>query len=122
MAGWFRLFGSKSKRNDENAKAQDAEAFFLDPDDAKSMGDIDYMRTVKAVRKTFPKTVSWGESFATVDEVSALNKVSSVDGVPITPSPSPEAAPEPIETPTFQRRQTDSSMDVFRKMAKDLNK
>ena len=121
MAGWFRLFGSKSKRQDDgdDTANQTSQAFFLDPDDAKTMGDIDYMRTVKTVRKTFPKTAGWGDRFELVEETSALNKASSVDGVSIEPPP---AAPtsEPTEAPNFQRRQADSSMDLFRNMAKDL--
>jgi hypothetical protein len=32
--------------------------FFLDPDDAMTMGDINYMRTSKRTRRTFPKTAS----------------------------------------------------------------
>ena len=32
--------------------------YFLDEDDSKSFGNIDYMRTSKVTRRTFPKTAS----------------------------------------------------------------
>jgi hypothetical protein len=54
MAGFFsNLFGRKNKDND-----QPKEAFFLESDDAKSMGDMDYMRTPNVIRRTFPKSAS----------------------------------------------------------------
>ena len=34
------------------------EEYFLDEDDSKSFGNIDYMRTSKVTRRTFPKTAS----------------------------------------------------------------
>ena len=34
------------------------EEYFLDEDDSKSFGNIDYMRTGKVTRRTFPKTAS----------------------------------------------------------------
>jgi hypothetical protein len=54
MAGFFsNLFGRKNKDSD-----QPKEAFFLESDDAKSMGDADYMRTPNVIRRTFPKSAS----------------------------------------------------------------
>jgi hypothetical protein len=47
----FGLFGKKDKKD----KSENTESsFFLDQDSAKTLGDIDYMRTPKAVRRTFP--------------------------------------------------------------------
>ena len=45
--------------------------FFLSPDDAMTMGDIEYMRKPKRVRRTFPKTASNKAGFAIETEVSA---------------------------------------------------
>ncbi|NJL51155.1 MAG: hypothetical protein HC930_01160 [Hydrococcus sp. SU_1_0] len=46
--------------------------FFLSPDDAMTMGDIDYMRTSKRTRRTFPKTLSNKDGFAVENEVSSM--------------------------------------------------
>lgn len=45
--------------------------FFLSPDDAMTMGDIEYMRKPKRVRRTFPKTAGNKGGFAIETEVSA---------------------------------------------------
>jgi hypothetical protein len=46
--------------------------FFLSPDDAMTMGDIDYMRTSKRTRRTFPKTLKNKDGFAVENEVSSM--------------------------------------------------
>jgi hypothetical protein len=46
--------------------------FFLSPDDAMTMGDINYMRTSKRTRRTFPKTLSNKDGFAVENEVSSM--------------------------------------------------
>jgi hypothetical protein len=46
--------------------------FFLDPDDAMTMGDINYMRTSKRTRRTFPKTASNKGGFAVENTVSSM--------------------------------------------------
>ena len=45
--------------------------FFLSPDDAQTMGDINYMRKPKRVRRTFPKTLKNPDGFAVEIEVSS---------------------------------------------------
>ena len=52
--------------------------FFLSPDDAMTMGDIDYMRTSKRTRRTFPKTLKNKDGFAIENEVSSLEDRSNV--------------------------------------------
>ena len=47
--------------------------FFLSPDDAMTMGDIEYMRTSKRTRRTFPKTLKNKDGFAIENEVSSLD-------------------------------------------------
>ena len=45
--------------------------FFLDPDDAQTLGDINYMRKSIRVRHTFPKTLKNPQGFAIEKEVSS---------------------------------------------------
>lgn len=52
--------------------------FFLSPDDAMTMGDIDYMRTSKRTRRTFPKTLSNKNGFAVENEVSSMEDRSNL--------------------------------------------
>ena len=47
--------------------------FFLEPDDAMTMGDINYMRKAKRTRRTFPKTLKNKDGFAFENEVSSLD-------------------------------------------------
>jgi hypothetical protein len=63
MGFWSRLFGGG---NDDAPKGE----YFLDDDAAKSMGNTDYMREVKTVRRTFPK-VADGEEFEQVNRISS---------------------------------------------------
>jgi hypothetical protein len=46
--------------------------FFLSPDDAMTMGDINYMRTSKRTRRTFPKTLKNKDGSAFENEVSSM--------------------------------------------------
>jgi hypothetical protein len=63
MGFWSRLFGGG---NNDAPKGE----YFLDDDAAKSMGNTDYMREVKTVRRTFPKGVN-GEEFEQVNRISS---------------------------------------------------
>jgi hypothetical protein len=46
--------------------------FFLSPDDAQTMGNIDYMRTTRRTRRTFPKTLKNKDGFAVENIVSSI--------------------------------------------------
>jgi hypothetical protein len=46
--------------------------FFLNPDDAMTMGDINYMRKATRTRRTFPKTLKNKDGFALDNEVSSI--------------------------------------------------
>jgi len=126
--------------------------FFLSPDDAMTMGDINYMRTSKRTRRTFPKTLANKDGFALENEVSSVenrnnafqasntNQNTTVNTV-FNPTPSSQSQPgitggsevnqtesisstqdvTPISTPA-KRRPADSSMDMFRNMAKDIRR
>ena len=121
--------------------------FFLEPDEAETMGDIKYMKRSVKVRKTFPKTLKNPEGFAIEKEFSATEggKVSPRSNVvaepaptpapaPVaapTPAPAPVAAPTPAPVavaattssavPTLQeRRKGDPGVNRFRDMARNI--
>ena len=126
MAGLFGLFGNKTKLVDEpdpvTPKAEKKEAFFLEPDQAQSLGDAEFMRTTITTRRTFPKTLS-GKGAAIVQEVSSMSKKQTKEGevpsISLNTSSLPESPTEPVKN---ERRTGDDSLDMFRKMAKDLKK
>jgi hypothetical protein len=96
-----------------------AESFFLEPDDAKSLGNVDYMRTARKVKKSFPTSRAWGAGFEEETVISAIEKVS--------PTQQPAAMPEvkiseAAKQETVQRRRAASDLDMFRSMAKDIRK
>jgi hypothetical protein len=95
-----------------------AESFFLEPDEAKSMGNIDYMRTARKVRKTYPTSKAWGAGFAEEKVVSAMEKGTKQPSTfEIELKAAEETAPE-----VTQRRKSTSDLDMFRNMAKDIRK
>lgn len=102
---------------DVSAPQQKAEAFFLSPDDAKTYGDIDFMRSAKSIRRTFPKGKT-GADNAFVQSVSSLEKQA---GQAFITSNSAEAQAAQNAEAT-ERRRADTSMDMFRNMARDMRK
>lgn len=135
MAGLFGFFGKK-KDNGGKDQAKPTETngskpeayYFLDADQAKSFGNIEYMRTAKTVRRTFPKTVGNGGTFERIQTVSTMEAVKAealksamakaeVDAAKAAANPS--AVQPGSET---ARRRSDSSMDIFRNMARDMRK
>ena len=113
----FGLFCKKDKKEDsENTES----SYFLDEDSAKTFGDIDYMRTPKAVRKTFP-TVNGVKGADIVSAFTATEKVENAE----TKAKAAQAS-ENISESTFEPKQintsVDSSMDIFLNMAKDIKK
>ncbi|MBF2027923.1 MAG: hypothetical protein IGS48_14360 [Oscillatoriales cyanobacterium C42_A2020_001] len=140
MTGFLRgFFGSKPK---DEASAQSEvkppkparereQAYYLDMDDARTMGNVEYMRTAKKVRRTFPKTVN-NEEIELEKEVSSMNMSDRKLGtqVPklslgsvVTSTPAAESnGSVPTNAQVSERRKADSSLDVFRNMAKDIRK
>ncbi|HIK44072.1 MAG TPA: hypothetical protein IGR64_04200 [Leptolyngbyaceae cyanobacterium M65_K2018_010] len=133
MTGFIRsLFGGKAKNpgeSDRPVKVQQPPtieraggSFYLDPDDAKTYGNIDYMRSAKTVRRTFAK--KRGET----GEKESIKKVSATEAVKLQESGLPEQPQSKVqptvqrETPKFDRRRTDTNLDMFRQMAKDMKK
>jgi hypothetical protein len=71
MTGFIRgLFGGKNSDQPEEPQG----AYFLDDDSAKSMGDVEYMRSVKATRRTFPISLATPDHIEIVQSVSAMDK------------------------------------------------
>jgi hypothetical protein len=78
MAGFFGLFSKKEE------DSQPKGSFFLDDESAKSMGDTEYMKAPKAVRRTFPAGGGAGH-FETTVTVSALKSSVSDSRKDFTP-------------------------------------
>jgi hypothetical protein len=133
VTGFIRgIFRSKPKADTEPQEAKPAkpqpqpkakrqpkakaEAYYLDADDAKTYGDIDFMRKATQTRRTFPKN-KFGDDNAFVQAVSSIEKL--VDEGKITQAEA-EAAIKDAEVEA--RRRSDSSMDMFRNMARDIRK
>lgn len=136
MVGFIKgLLGSKQKAEEvvvqkpeptpAAAAKQEATAFYLDADEAQSLGNLDYMRTAKAVRRTFPKTVNNAE-IEMVQKVSAMMKQAEGSSASIVQQAEGEAQTGETSAPTVdlvaERRRTDTSMDMFRSMAKGMKK
>ncbi len=125
--------------------------FFLEPDDAQTMGDINYMRKSVRVRRTFPKTLKNKDGFAIEKQVSASEDVALSDRNvgngfvssnffassnnsfaaqtqnTATQEPTNNNTQEPTNNTEStanpqERRQTDTSMDMFRNMARNIKK
>ncbi|WP_411869152.1 hypothetical protein [Vulcanococcus limneticus] len=75
MGLFDRLLGSKKSITSGNAAPQPPkkeESFFLDPDAAKSVGDLAFMRRSNTIRHTFPGTASSPGMKELVDEVASM--------------------------------------------------
>jgi hypothetical protein len=117
MAGFLGLFGSSNSEANGNP-----EAFFLDDDQAKTMGNIDYMRTAKTVKRTFPKTVSQPDNKAFIQKVSATEAKAGIQPPTETSSFESNGSVTSNGVASSQRRNVDTSLDMFRSMAKQIRK
>ncbi len=137
MTGFIRgLFGSKKSNNKKQAPKKRANnssgSYYLDPDDAKTMGNMDYMRTPRKVRKTFAKkaddTDSNNEQVEYISSMGRSKNEASMQPSTENTESSENAKPVFQQEQQFnnndvaQRRNTDSSMDTFRNMARDIKK
>lgn len=141
MAGFFKgLFGGKGKNEssaqpEANQPQQNTQAYYLNMDEARTYGDLNYMRTAKKIRRTFPKTVN-NEEMEMEKEVSAMNLVkgdlgtqvpkvsmgSTVTSTPASNTGNTSSTSVPTDAQAAERRKSDSSLDMFRNMAKDIRK
>jgi hypothetical protein len=115
----FGLFGKKKKSGNEDSENKES-SYFLDQDSAKTFGDIDYMRTPKAVRKTFP-TVNGVKGADMFVAFTATEKVENAE-TQAKMDQAAEAAVQSTVEPKQINVRVDSSMDMFLNMAKDIKK
>lgn len=117
MTGFIRgLFGGGKANNN-------SEAFFLDEDTAKGLGNVDFMRTPKTVKKSYPKAAGSLNVITGKEEVtvSSINKMERGE----TPQPkSIETSTQPTATSSYSvpPRRSSGNLDMFRQMAKDIKK
>jgi hypothetical protein len=133
MTGFIRgLLGSRNKGRSIEVEApkqvdrqpKESKEFFLDMNEARTYGNLEYMQTSKKVKRTFPKTVSQPEEMALIQEVSAMDQRIVAEGaesaaMPMRETPAPSIA---SNSEAAERRRTDTSMDMFRNMAKQIRK
>ena len=125
------LFGLKTQYIDEEvdeaelaADEEKGEAFFLTPDEAKTLGNIDFMRTPTSVKRTFAKsedekivaTSAFGQETTVANGKTPIPKQEAISEV------KPPSQNEQNAKVSDERRQADSSMDMFRKMASEIKK
>ncbi|HBB32323.1 MAG TPA: hypothetical protein DC064_11115 [Cyanobacteria bacterium UBA9273] len=111
------LFGLKTKYVDEEtdfaelaAEQEKRQAFFLNPDEAKTMGNIEFMRS-PIQQKSAKKQNSQQESPQPLQQPSVMK---------VTPEPQPPA--DQNNQVNQETRSTDSNMDIFRQMARQMRK
>ncbi|NEQ33898.1 MAG: hypothetical protein F6K04_23370 [Leptolyngbya sp. SIO4C5] len=128
MTGFIRgLFGGsdKKKKAAPPKPPKQEKTFFLDADDAKTYGDIDYMRSAKTVKRTFAKKKGVKEELESVRQISALGSAEVDKNGRIVSQASQfgsQAKTDAASSESSQRRRPDSSMDTFRNMARDMKK
>lgn len=127
MAGLFGLFGGKTKYVDEpttnseqtNGNGQKG-SFFLEPDDAKTLGNIEYMRTPITIKRSFPKTLKGGGG-EIIQQISSTEKAKVNENGQIAAKLPVVSEVKPVSE-TSTRRPSNDSLDMFRKMAKEIKK
>ncbi len=97
--------------------------FFLDPDEAQTMGDIKFMRRSVKVRHTFPKNLANPNGLESVKEVSSLSE-NSLNNPQNNKQESPSFSPQ-LQTKSSSIPKSipsSNNMDMFRNMAKNIGK
>ncbi|MBW4485176.1 MAG: hypothetical protein KME14_21785 [Tildeniella torsiva UHER 1998/13D] len=138
MTGFIRgLFGGKAKNPGEADRPvrqpapqqptikQVGGAYFLSDDDAKSYGNIEYMRSSKTVRRTFAKKRGESGEKESIRQISALEAKRLQEQGALVKKLSPsEVSVQPAvkKDASADRRKVDTNLDMFRKMAKDMKK
>ncbi len=112
--------------------------FFLSPDDAQTLGDISYMKKRIKIKRSFPKTQKNQNAFEVEKEIASLDDIFSFNGngniasnnnfvstsvtesnyTPSTKGVTEEQKRQDVE----ERRREDTSLDMFRNMARSLKK
>ncbi|MDJ1172157.1 hypothetical protein PMG71_22260 [Roseofilum sp. BLCC_M154] len=97
--------------------------FFLSPDDAKTYGDINFMRRKQRVRHTYPK----GKRAAEVIEASSMEMQIRTEGqmmrsTPVVPEPQVSSQPSEPTPPVRRPANSNTGGLDFLKMAKGMKK
>lgn len=121
MARFLGLFGSK------NGNGKSDEAFYLDNDQSKTLGDIDYMRTSRQIKRTYAKYKSVDQGgMKVIRQVSATSDFLGDDlkakSAEPTFTPSETSFNNSTSSSNGSSGRVDSGMDMFRKMAKEVKK
>lgn len=111
-----REVAPKPKRNNGRA-----EAYYLSADDAKTYGDIEFMRSTKSIRRTFPKAKD-GSTPEVVQKISSLEKAADKGLIPSAMNTTTSQTSIEDTLKVAERRKADTSMDMFRNMARDIRK
>lgn len=98
-----------------------AEAYYLSSDDAKTYGDIEFMRSAKSVRRTFPKAKD-GSTPEVVQKISSLEKAAAQGLIPSALNTTTSQSSLEDTLKVAERRKADTSMDMFRSMAREIRK
>ena len=139
MTGFIRgLFGGKAKNPGESDRPvrqqraaqeptikQVGGAYFLDADDAKSYGNIEYMRSTKTVRRTFAKKLGETEEKESIRQISAMEaRRLEEKGMAVQKVAQSETSFQPAakQSASSDRSKVDTNLDMFRKMAKDIKR
>lgn len=116
---------AESVRSPKPQKPQKPEVYyFLDADEAKTFGNLEYMRSSKSIRRTFPKT-KLGKDNESIRQVSAMEmqQRSNTNG---TAASSANGAMTQLTSDSAakinERRRADTSLDQFRSMAREIRK
>ena len=112
--------------------------FFLSPDDAQTLGDINYMRKSVRVKHTFPKNLKNPNGFEIVKDVSSSQDMTLGKGTEITNNSVSYKAPgngftsqadsvrpqqdSNSSSGSTLKNNVGSSMDMFRNMARNLGR
>jgi hypothetical protein len=110
--GLFDRFRRKPGEEDNTEKS-----FFLEPDKASSLGDVDFMRRSNSIRRTFPGTADNPGTKERIEEVASMeNRLQRVsDGLPESQAPDPAAmridpgVPKPVKK-TFAQTMTQEEL------------
>lgn len=122
------IFGKGAPKDDNQPK----QAFYLKDDDAKSFGNIEYMRSAKTVKRTFAKKKGQEKHLESVRQISAMSaaEVTNQGGFASTAQPNSSTASSTsfgssgfVSSNSAPRRKPSSNdMDMFRNMAKTIRK
>ncbi|OIP67854.1 MAG: hypothetical protein AUK43_18145 [Oscillatoriales cyanobacterium CG2_30_40_61] len=101
------LFGLFGKKGDSKPQKETGSGFYLDGSTAQGLGDADRFKDMAPVKKTFPVKVEAPKSTTKTAKSS-----SSTASNPVAEESSSKT----------ERRRADSSMDMYRNIAREIKK